>query len=131
MVALYLLLPSAAVRAQTLMTDFLPEVNSYFRFGSNVRLIFDAKGYMEDGNLDQAQLGPSLQFNTPPLEKLKRITIFEMDDITPMPVVFMIGYRYLPSSVQPAIQRLQPIVMFHIPFSGTILRSDRNRGDLD
>jgi len=86
---------------------------------------------MEDGDLDQAQIGPSLQFNTPPLEKLKRITIFEMDDVTPMPVVFMIGYRYLPSSVRPAIQRLQPIVMFHIPFPRTILLSDRNRGDLD
>jgi hypothetical protein len=49
----------------------------------------------------------------------------------PMPVVFTIGYRYLPSSVQPAIHRLQPIVMFHIPFPGTILLSDRNRGDLD
>jgi len=129
--ALFLLLPSAAVRAQTSMTDFLPEVTSHFRLSSNVRLVFDAKGYMEDGDLDQAQIGPSLQFNTPPLEKLKRITIFEMDDVTPMPVVFMIGYRYLPSSVRPATQRLQPIVMFHIPFPRTILLSDRNRGDLD
>jgi hypothetical protein len=50
--ALVLSLPSAAVRAQTSMTDFLPEVNSHFRLSSNVRLVFDAKGYMEDGDLD-------------------------------------------------------------------------------
>ena len=129
--ALFLSLPSAAVRAQTSMTAFLPEVNSHFRLSSNVRLVFDAKGYMEDGDLNHAQVGLSLQFNIRPLEKLKRITIFDMDDMKPMPVVFTIGYRYLPSSVQPAIQRLQPIVMFHIPFPGTILLSDRNRGDLD
>jgi hypothetical protein len=128
---LFLLLPSAVVRGQTSMTDFFPEVNSHFRLSSNLRLVFDAKGYMQDGDLNQAQVGPSLQVNTRPLGRLKRITIHEMDDMTPMPVVFMIGYRYLPSSVQPAIQRLQPIVMFHIPFPGTILLSDRNRGDLD
>jgi hypothetical protein len=129
--ALFLSLPSAAVRAQTSMTAFLPEVNSNFRLSANVRLVFDTKGYMEDGELNRAQIGPSLQLNIRPLEKLKRITIFDMDDMKPMPVVFTIGYRYLPSSVQPAIHRLQPIVVFHIPFPGTILLSDRNRGDLD
>jgi len=103
------------------MTAFLPEVNSNFRLSSNVRLVFDAKGYMQDGDLNRAQVGPSLQFHIRPLEKLKRITIFDMDDVKPMPVVFTIGYRYLPSSVQPAIQRFQPIVLFHIPFPGTIL----------
>jgi hypothetical protein len=89
------------------------------------------KATWEDGDLNRAQVGPSLQFNTRPLEKLKRITIFDMDDMKPMPVVFTIGYRYLPSSVQPAIHRLQQIVMFHIPFPRTILLSDRNRTDLD
>ena len=126
--ALFLSLSSAPVRAQTSITAFLPEVNSRFRLSSNVRLVFDAKGYMEDGDLNRAQVGPSLQFNIPPLEKLKRITIFDMDDMKPMPAVSTIGYRYLPPSMQPAIHCLQPIVMFHIPFPGTILLSDRNRG---
>ena len=96
--ALFLSLPSAAVRAQTSMTAFLPEVNSHFRLSSNVRLVFDAKGYMEDGELNRAQVGPSLQFNIRPLEKLKRITIFDMEDMKPMPVVFTIGYRCSPPS---------------------------------
>src|ERR1700737_2666861 len=89
------------------------------------------KATWEDGDLNRAQGGPSLQFNTPPLEKHNGNPLFDMDDMKPMPVVFTIGYRYLPSSVQPAIHRLQQIVMFHIPFPGTILLSDRNRGDLD
>jgi hypothetical protein len=46
----------AAVRAQTSMTAFLPELNSHFRLSSNVRLVFDAKGYMEDGDLNRAQV---------------------------------------------------------------------------
>jgi hypothetical protein len=75
--------------------------DTYVRFTSNVRLFFQAKGYMEDGDLNHAQIGPSLQFNTRPLESLKRTTIFDMDDIKCMPVVFTIGYRYLPSTTQP------------------------------
>ena len=83
MAALLLLLPSAAVHAQTSMTAFLPEIDSYFRVTPNVRLVFGAKGYMEDGDLNRAQIGPSLQFNTRPLEKLKQITSHDMDDMKP------------------------------------------------
>lgn len=90
------------VRGQNSITAFLPEVDTYLRFTSNVRLFFQD---MEDGDLNHAQIGPSLQFNTRSLESLKRITIFEMDDIKCMPVVFTIGYRYLPSTTQPAINR--------------------------
>ena len=48
-----------------------------------------------------------------------------------MPVVLTIGYRYLPSTVQPAINRLQPIILLHVPFPGRTLVTDRNRFDLD
>jgi hypothetical protein len=126
--AFALIVPSGA---QTTLTAFLPEVDSYFRFSPNVRLFFQAKGYMEDGDLDHAQIGPSLQFNMRPLEKLKTITIFDLDDIKCMPVVFTIGYRYLPSSAQADINRFQPIVLFHVPFPGRTLVTDRNRFDLD
>lgn len=129
--AFVLLISSPAVHAQTTLTAYLPELDSYFRLSSNTRLMFQAKGYMGDGDLNHGQLGPGVQFNLHPLEKLKKIVVFDPDDIKRMPVVFTIGYRYLPSSVQPAIQRVQPIVMFHIPFLGRALLSDRNRADLD
>lgn len=126
-----MLLPCSAIWAQNSITAFLPEVVSDFRLSSGVRIVFDAKGYMEDGDLSHAQLGPSVQFNFRPFESLKKITTFDLDDIKCMPVVFTMGYRYLPSSTQPAINRMQPIVMLHIPFPGHILITDRNRGDLD
>jgi hypothetical protein len=116
---------------QTTITAFLPEAESDLRVSRNVRLFFQAKGYVEDGDLTHAQIGPSVQFSFRPLEKLKKITVFDLDDIKCMPVVFTVGYRYLPSSVQPAINRMQPIVQFHIPFPGKTLITDRNRFDLD
>ncbi len=128
---LVLLVPTASVRAQTSITAFLPEIDTYFRLSSNVRLVFDAKGYLEDSDLNHGQIGPSLQFNRRPLEKLKRVTSFDLDDIKCMPVVFSVGYRYLPSSVLPTIQRLQPIALLHVPFPGRTLVTDRNRADLD
>lgn len=132
MVALFLSpFYSAPIHAQTTLTAFLPEVDSYFRVSSNVRLVFQAKGYMADGVLNRAQLGPSLQFNLRPFEKLRKITVFDLDDIKSVPVVFSLGYRYLPSSVQPNVNRLEAITMFHIPFPGRILLMDRNRVDLD
>ncbi len=127
----FFLLLASPVRGQNTITALLPEVDSYFRFTSNVRLFLQAKGYMEDGDLNHAQIGPSLQFNFRPLESLKRITVFDLDDIKCMPVVFTIGYRYLPSTTQPAINRLQPIMLLHVPFPGSTLITDRNRADLD
>jgi hypothetical protein len=127
---LLLVLPSSAW-AQTSLTALLPEVDSYFRLSSNAQLVLAAKGYIEDGDFTHAQLGPSLQFNIRPLESLKRIAVFDLDDMKCMPVVFIIGYRYLPSTTQPAINRMQPMVMFHVPFPGRILVTDRNRADLD
>jgi hypothetical protein len=131
MVALFLWQTSSLATGQTTITAFLPEVDSYFRFAPHVRLFIQAKGYMENGDFNHAQIGPSLQFNIRPLEKLKKITIFDLDDIKCMPVVLTIGYRYLPSTVQPDISRLQPIAMFHVPFPGSTLVTDRNRFDLD
>jgi hypothetical protein len=130
-VAWLLWLMSSVGSGQTAITAFLPEVDSYFRVNPNVRLFLQAKGYMEDGDLNHAQVGPSLQFTFRPLEKLKKVTVFDLDDIKCMPVVFTIGYRYLPSTVQPAINRMQPIIQFHLPFPGKTLVTDRNRGDLD
>ena len=83
-------------RPQTSITAFFPEVDSYGRLTSNIRLALQAKGYVENGDFTRAELGPSVQFNLPSFEKLRNITVFDMDDMKPMPAVFSIGYRYLP-----------------------------------
>jgi hypothetical protein len=125
------LLPCLCTRAQTSTTGFFPEVDSYARLTSNVRLVLQAKGYMEEGDFMRAELGPSFQFNPRPSEKLRKLSVFDMDDMKPMPVVFSIGYRYLPSATGPSTNRLEPLVMLHIPMPGRIFVTDRNRADLD
>ena len=59
------------------------------------------------------------------------MTVFDMDYMKPMPVVFEIGYRYLPSATGPSTNRPEPLVMFHTPMPGRIRVTDRNRADLD
>src|ERR1700757_533811 len=81
------LLPCLCTRAQTSTTGFFPEADSYARLTSSVRLLLQAKGYMEGGDFTRAQLGPSFEFNTRPSEKLRKMSVFEMDDTMPMPVV--------------------------------------------
>lgn len=93
-VTYFVLLTSPPITGQTTITALLPEVDSYFRFSPNARLFFEAKGYVENDELNHGQIRPSLQFNTRPFEKLKRITIFELDDLQCMPVVFTIGQAY-------------------------------------
>jgi hypothetical protein len=130
--ALLLLTPLVRpTSAQTPSDAVLPEVDAYIRLDSNLRLYLQAKEYIEDGDLTHAQLGPSLQLNLRPWEKLKKITIFDLDDMKCMPVEFVIGYRYLPSSDHPPTNRIQPIVRFHVPMPGSVLLSDMNRWDLD
>jgi hypothetical protein len=103
---------------QTSTTGFFPEVDSYARLTSNVRLVLQAKGYMEEGDFMRAELGPSFQLNPRPSEKLRKLSVFDMDDMKPMPVVFSIGYRYLPSATGPSTNRLEPLVMLSYSNAG-------------
>jgi hypothetical protein len=106
------LLPCLCTRAQTSTTGFFPEVDSHARLTSSVRLVLQAKGYMEEGHFMRAELGLSFQFDPRPREKLRKLSVFDMDDMKPMPVVFEIGYGYLPSAPEPSTNRLEPLVMF-------------------
>ena len=131
MVALLVLLPCVPARAQISTTEFLPEFDAYVRLNSNVRFVFQAKGAVEGDGLPRADLGPSLQFYLKPLKKLLDVTVFDMDDAKRRPMMFTIGYRVLRSPNKPTVNRMEPVVMFHIPLKDRILITDRNRADLD
>ena len=131
MAGLLLLLPCPRARAQTTTTFFLPEVDTYIRLASNVRLELQGKAAFQAGDFYRATLGPSVEFNLKPLKKLKDIAIFDLDDMKCMPVTLSIGYRYLPSGAGPATNRFEPILTFHIPAPWRLLITDRNRADLD
>ncbi len=131
MAAIPLLLPCVLARAQTSTSEFFPELDAYARLNSHVRLFFQAKETREGGDPNQAELGPCIEFSMKPLVKLKKATVFDLDDAKSRSLVWSIGYRYLPSPNKPTVNRLEPVVTFHFPVTGRILVTDRNRADLD
>ncbi|MGA9888752.1 MAG: DUF2490 domain-containing protein [Candidatus Acidiferrales bacterium] len=130
-VAPLLLLVCPPARAQTSVAEFLPEVDTYFKLNSNVRLVFQAKQTREGGDPTQAEVGPSIEFYLKPLVRLKKVTAFDLNDAKSRPLVLEVGYRYVPSPDKATVNRLEPVLTFHVPITARILISDRNRGDLD
>ena len=128
---LFLLLRCPLACAQTSVTEFLPEIDAHFKVNSNVRLIFQAKDTREGGDPTQAEVGPSVEFYLKPLLKLKDVTLFDLDEAKSRPLVLAVGYRYVPSPGKPTVNRLEPVLTFHLPLPARILFSDRNRADLD
>lgn len=130
-VALLLLLRCPLATGQTSVAEFLPEIDAHFEVNSNVRFVFQAKDTREGGDPTQAEVGPSVEFYLKPLVKLKKVTLFDLDDAKSRPLVFAVGYRYVPSPGKPTVNRLEPVLTFHLPLPAGILLSDRNRADLD
>ena len=131
LLAFLLLLPCSSAFAQTSVAEFLPEVDTYFKLNSNVRLVFQAKQTREGGDPTQAEVGPSIEFYLKPLVRLKKVTAFDLNDAKSRPLVLAVGYRYVPSPDKATVNRLEPVLTFHVPITARILISDRNRGDLD
>ena len=121
----------SSARAQTSTAEFLPEIDTYFKLNSNVRFVFQVKDTREGGDPTQVEVGPSIEFYLKPLLKLKDVTVFDLDDAKARPLVLAVGYRYVPSPDKPTVNRLEPVLTFHVPMTARILITDRNRGDLD
>jgi hypothetical protein len=128
---LALLVPALGLRASAQVDQFLPEIDAYYKLTSDLRVSFQAKETREGSEPTQAEIGPSLEFYLKPLLKLKKTTLFDLDDSKSRPLVLAIGYRYLPSPNSPAENRIEPVATLHFPLKAGFLFSDRNRADLD
>lgn len=125
------LLQLLTLHAAAQVDQLQPEIDAYYKITPAVRLTFQAKQTREGGDPTQAEIGPSIDFYLKPLVKLKRITVFDLDDAKKRPLVFSIGYRYVPTPGSPTTNRLEPVVTFHFPLKIGFLLTDRNRADLD
>jgi hypothetical protein len=130
-VAFLALLSCAHASAQTPTTQFLPELNAHVGLNFNVRLVFQAKQTLDSSGLVLAELGPSIEYYVKPIHILRDVTIFDLDETKPVPLLMSIGYRVLASPDLPSVNRLEPVVIVHLPFWGRILTTDENRADLD
>ena len=126
---LWLLLPALS-RAQE-SKQFLPEIDTYYSLSPLVRASFQAKQTREGGDPNQAEIGPSIEFNFKPWIKLQNQTVFDLDDASKRALVFTTGYRVLLSPGSTATNRWELVATANFPLSGGFLLSDRNRADLD
>ncbi len=129
-VALALSLTVLSPRVVAQVDQFLPEVDFNYKLTSEVRASFQAKSTREGRERTMAEIGPSVEFYLKPLLRLKDVTLFDLDDSKSRPLVFAIGYRYLPSPGAPPVNRMEPTLTFHFP-AVRFLLSDNNRADLD
>ena len=82
------------------------------------------------GRNDQSKIRPSGFYLKPSL-KLKDATIFDVNEASKRPLVFAIGYRYLPSPNTATVNRMRLDLTLRYPMRGKIVFTDRNRADLN
>jgi hypothetical protein len=112
--------------------QFLPEIDTYYKIKSPVRIWFQAKETNEAGVPVTAEIGPSLDFYVNAPLKFSDVTAFDPDDSKSRFLVLSIGYRYLPTPGDPPTNRMEPLFTLNYPVPRiNFLLSDRNRADLD
>ena len=111
--------------------QFLPEVDAYLKLNSVLRLYLEAKDDQDGGDPAQAGIGPSVQLYLKPLDTLKKMRAFDLDDAKSRFLVLETGYRYLWEPNAPTGNRMITAATFNLPLKAGFSMSDRNRADLD
>ena len=111
--------------------QFLPEVDAYLKLNAAWRAYLQAKDDRDGGDPTQFTIGPSIQYYSKPLLRLKKITSFDLDDAKSRALVLETGYRYITAPGAPPENRMETIATFHFPLKAGFLVSDMNRADLD
>ena len=120
------------LRACAQTSQFVPEVDAYYKITSPVRIWMQAKDTSEAGTPVTAEFGPSLDFYVNAPLKFADVTTFDLDDSKSRFLVLSVGYRYLPTPDQPPTNRFEPVFTMNYPVPRIgLLLSDRNRADLD
>lgn len=111
--------------------QFLPEIDGHLKLNNAFQVYLQAKDDREGGDPQQFTFGPSVQYTHKALVKLKRVTLFDLDDTKSRPLVLESGYRAITAPNTAVENRAIEAATFHYPFVIGIVFSDRNRADLD
>ena len=111
--------------------QFLPEIDTYLKLNSVLRMYVEAKSDRDGGDPLQAGIGPSIQLYLKPLVKLKEVTAFDLDEAKSRFFILEAGYRVLVSPDAPTENRMLTSATFNFPMKAGFHLSDRNRADLD
>lgn len=110
--------------------QFWPEVDTYFKLDPKFRLSFIATTTQEAGSTVGSEFGANFDIFVKPLFKLKRFTVFQLDESKSRLLTFRAGYHYLPSPGGSNENRVLVEATPRYPLKAGILVSDRNRVDL-
>ena len=121
----------ACLPAHAQNVQFLPEIDAYLTVKSNIRVYVETKEDRDGGDPEQFTFGPSIQYYLKPWLRLKRVTVFDLDDTKSRPLILESGYRLIKEPNSPSENRALESVTSHFPLVAGILASDRNRVDLD
>ncbi|HXJ87608.1 MAG TPA: DUF2490 domain-containing protein [Candidatus Binatia bacterium] len=119
---------SISAAAQTF--QFWPEVDTYVKLSDNARFFFEAKQTRENRTGEDGEIGPSLDVYFKPIFRLKKIVVFQLDQSKSRPLMFRVGYRYMPSTQNPTENRAILEATPRYPLVHGILVTDRSRGEL-
>jgi len=107
-----------------------PEVDTYLKLSSNLRVSVYAALTRENVQASNGEIGPNIDFFLKSLIKLKRITVFQIDESKDRPLILRSGYRYMPSTDGTVEHRGIVEATGRYPLVRGVLLSDRNRADL-
>ena len=123
------LFPSAIASGQEIV-QFWPKINTYVKINHRFRLLFNASTTQEGGNDVGSQFGANLDIFVKPHFKLKRFTIFQLDEAKSRLLTFRIGYNYLPTPGKPPENRASLDATPRYPLKVGVSVADRNRIEL-
>lgn len=125
---LVLFAPSLARAQQTV--QFWPEIDTYVKLNPNFRLFFDASSTQEAGNRIGSEFGANIDVFVEPVLKLKRFTVFQLDESKSRLVTLRAGFHYLPVPDGPNETRVVLEATPRYPLKAGVSVNDRNRADL-
>jgi len=110
--------------------QFWPEIDTYLKVDHRFRFLFNASTTQEAGSDVGSQFGANLDIFTKPLLKLKRFTVFQLDEAKSRPLALRFGYAYLPTPGKQPENRVTLDATPRFPLKAAISVADRNRGEL-
>jgi hypothetical protein len=112
------------------INEIWPEIDFYKKLTQYTRLFFQAQSTRDDGDVQQVKLGTYMDFYFKPIASLRDKDEQETDASRTRPLLFRLGYNYIPSPNSATEQRVVMELSPRWPLFAGIVAIDRNGGDL-
>ena len=119
---------SPALNAQS--EQLWPTINFYKTMSQYSRFYFQVESTRENQTGQEVQIGPYLDLYLKRRFALLRHYESGMDESRTRPLLFRVGYNYIPSTENPTEQRVVLELIPRLPLRAGFVIIDRNRGDL-